>query len=283
MKISLDVIHSREAGYAAAMFDALQDAMEDDPAPEVVTKTETSSVDGLAQSVTTTTTEGGAQPSEAAATRRRGGRKSQAQKDSEAALLAAKGESALRPGDALRGVSAQTLAKALDAMPLVFEDDGVQMRVAPGTSQEEIEATRARLQAQSEAINIENEIAAKKEADAKKAADAKKEADAAKDKADAAKAEEAAKQSSGRSDMDDDLAALFRKAAPAPTPAVGAAQFAGMDRKALMDSFMSYLNTAGLPWARGVMLRFNIDALDDLSEDHIREVLSNPEIVKLPT
>lgn len=285
MKISLDVVQPREAGYAVAMFQGLYAAMLSDPPPgdefdEPLTEAEAMQAEANAAAGIVTPK------------KPRGTRRTKAQMEADAALARAKDENALRPGDALKGVSVHSLANALNGMPLVASVDGTEVRVAPGTPAADIEAMKAQIAAdtarvaaeQSAQLDLEAAIEAKKKAEAEAAAvEAKKKADAAEA---AAKAAAAAKPAADA--VDDDLAALFRKPAAETAPVVipptaGASKYAGMGRGDLMKAFMAYLNGAGgLAWARGVMLRFNIDVLDDLTEAHIREVLDNPSIVELP-
>lgn len=279
MRISLDVLEAREAGYAAAMFDALEEAMEDNPPPEAVTKTETASIDGISQSVTTTTQTAGDAGQTTGARR---GRKSQAEKDAIAAAkqsakdatartATAAGETALRPGDALKGVDAKTLAQALEGMPLVFEGGGTQMRVAPGTPPEEIAEIKARLEAQAAAAAAEEAL---KVAEALK----KDAAAAAKPTLTIVETPKPPVESTGTG-MDADLASLFRKSETPPPATVqqGASRFAALSGKELMKEFTTYINGGGgLFWARRVMSHHGLEALDDMTDEQVREALENP-------
>lgn len=303
MKFSLTVVHPREAGYAAAMFDALEDAMDDNPPPEAVTQTETDSVDGLSHSSTTT------QLIPASSTGVRRGRKTDAERaEKAAARLAAKdaagrtataaGESALRPGDALKGVPAQSLAQALAGMPLVNTAEGVQMRVAPGTSPEEIAEIKARLNAEAEDEKkklAEHAAAEKVKADRAAAAHAAAEKAAA-DKlaADAKPGPAGLKLVESDSGMDSDLASLFRKKDPAPPAAVAetatdpkkaerAAILAQLSEPELLKAFTDYVDThGGMFWARRFMAHFSLESLSDMTPDQTRHALTNPEEFSAP-
>lgn len=281
MKISLDVVDPREAGYAAAMFDALQDAMIEDPMPIRLQTTETSSIGDTSHSVTSE------QVSDTAALQPTGskrGRKSEAEK----ALIAAEkakakdaaermalgtGEMALRPGDALKGVDAKTLAQALGEMPLVGEADGVQVRVMPGTPSDEIEQLKAAMAA--DTAKIAQEVAA-----------AELVAEAAAKKVAATAARAATAVADTGASMDTDLAALFRKVEPAEPVVEKKAEgskFSALSGKDLMREFTGYINShGGLFWARRVLGHFGLEVLDDLKDEQTRFALENPDQFKSP-
>lgn len=298
MKISLSVEHPREAGYATLMFKALQVAMLADPPPvhqtthnrvgdvshAVFTGGVTSDVDkvlhpfGSAEANAANAADEAGQPisptkqtaveildAEKAAEAKKRGRKSNADKEAAAAAKAAGQENALRPGEALKGVNAQTLAAALEGLPLVHESGGVQVRVAPDTPLDEIAAIRGQMDAQAKA------------ADAKAAA----QTSAATEVKTATPPPAATAQTGGTiAGMDDDLASLFRKKAEETPPAsvtAGVSRFAGMTGPQLMKEFTGYINgDGGLFWARAVMAHYHIEALDDLTEVQIRDALENP-------
>jgi hypothetical protein len=260
------------------MFRALQAAMLADPAPMIQSRAETHRVGDMSHTIVTggasgATTEGSAalqaqidavsasadaatagEALAAAAEAKKRGRKSNAEREAAAAAKAAedaaKAENALRPGDALKGVSAQSLAAALEGMPLVMEAGGTQLRAEPGTPPDEVAAIRARVEAQ---------VALDKAAEAKKAA---------------------ATKGAATGGMDDDLASLFRKKEteePTPPQVTGASRFAALTGPALMKEFMAYINgDGGLFWARNVLKHFNLEMLDDLTEPQIRDALENP-------
>jgi hypothetical protein len=305
MKFSLTVDSPREAGYATSMFRALQSAMIAEPAPVVRSKTETVSVGDVSQSVHTdfasamntlsesaehaphaaeiaqevaTAVAAGADPATALAAateKKKRGRKSQADKDAEAAAKKASEENALRPGDALKGVSAQSLAAALEGMPVVFSGDGVQLRVAPGTPQEEIDAMRANIEAQV-VVKEDHTVAAQTKLDElfpqATTTEVKPVAES--------NVTPITKVAAPIAGMDDDLASLFRKKTPEPEPVVvpqGASRFAAMTGPQLLKEFVAHLNgEGGMFWGRNVLKRYSLEALDDLTDAQMREVLENP-------
>jgi hypothetical protein len=293
MKFSLTVDSPREAGYATSMFQALKAAMTAEPPPAAsfhqtcvdgvshtaltgfqdvsvnvsvpngVTDVDDQDEDAGSETGTDATTAGGAAP-----TGKKRGRKSAEQKAAEAAAKAALEENALKPGAALQGVSAQSLAQALEAMPLVHEAGGVQVRTAPDTPPDEIAAMRERLQAQDAKIKAEEEAAAA--------------AQAAKDAAKAATTVTvpAAVAEPPKPPADDDLlASLFaKKAAPVQQaePTAGS-RFASMAGPELRKAFIEYINgEGGLFWARAVMEHYKLATLDDLTDVQTREALENP-------
>lgn len=279
MKVSLNVDSPREAGYGVHIFRALQSAMLSDPPPGVRSRTIPSvftdefdiamnelpdevrmlhpigspeaeaatAADDIAQDAAQAVA-AGADPATALAAateKKKRGRKSQEQKDAEARAAAVAAQNALRPGDALRGVDAKTLAQALQDMPLVHNSGGTEVRVAPDTPAEDIEAMRARLIAQETAD----------------------------------KAKERTAVTTAAAAVDDDLASLFRKKEPESPPpvAAGTSRFAALTGPALMSEFTKYLNgDGGLFWARNVLKHHGIEVLDDLSEDKMRAALENP-------
>jgi hypothetical protein len=295
MKFSLTVDSPREAGYATFMFQALQGAMTADPPPYSPPKacsgvSHTALLAGLQEGGTSDPDDDGEETGTGAdagggtpAGKKRG-RKSQAQKDAEAAAAKAAAEHALKPGDALKGVNAQTLAAALQGMPLVHESEGTQVRVAPGTPLDEIEAMRARLQAQDAEIKAKEEAAKKAEDDKKKeddaalAAKADQAAMAARIAKDAAMAATAAKAAETPPAAGDDLlASLFAKN-KAETAEPGLADLSGPQ---LRNAFIKYINgEGGLFWARGVMAHYGLHSLDDLTDVQTREALQDPGKIK---
>lgn len=285
MHISIGVDHPRDAGYATAMFRALHVAMLNDPPPGVRAHTTpavfTEEFDlateldearilhpiGSAEAEAANAADevsravaAGADPAAAAlaaATVKKRGRKSQEQKDAEARAALAQQEHALRPGDALRGVDAKSLAQALSELPLVHASGGVEVRVAPGTPQEEIDATKARLAAITAQVDAEE----------------------------AAKGAAVTTQPTVTAPaMDDDLASLFRKAAPATPPPAGPGRFAHLTGPALLKEFTAFINAeGGLFWARAVIAKFNHEVLDDMTEDQLRYALEHhAEFPKTP-
>jgi hypothetical protein len=184
MKFSLNADSPREAGYAVSMFQALQTAMIADPPPvaqfsqsrvgdvshTVLTGyqdlptcglpvTGTAAAESDQEDDTANDTGNGAATAGTADKPKRG-RKSAEQKAQEALARAPGEEHALKPGAALQGVNAQSLAAALDGMPLVHEEGGVQVRTALDTPPDEIAAMRERLKAQEEKIQAEEAAAA---------------------------------------------------------------------------------------------------------------------------
>lgn len=283
MQISIGVEHPRDAGYATAMFRALHVAMVADPPPGIGGRTVPSvfteefntatqnldearilhpigspeadaanAADEVAQAVAA-----GADPAAAlaAVTGKKRGRKSQEQKDAEARAALAQQENALRPGDALRGVDAQTLAQALSNMPLVHASGGVEVRVAPGTPQADIDATKARLDAIS----------------------AKADSEAAEELAKAAAKITPPPATATAPAIDDDLASLFRRASPAaPAAVAGPGRFAHLSGPALLKEFTAFINAeGGLFWARAVVSKFGHEVLDDMTDDQLRYALEN--------
>jgi hypothetical protein len=306
MKFSLTVDSPREAGYATSMFQALQQALTADPPPVAqfsqtrfgdVSHTVLTGVSDInaqtaaadtsdtdqeddtgtdAATDATTTAAGGTAPG------KKRGRKSAEQKAAEALAKAAAEEHALKPGLALQGVGAQTLAKALEGMPLVYEGDGMQVRTAPDTPPDEIEAMRLRLQEQDEKIKAE-EAAAAAELEAKAAAQALKDAAAAA-KAAAVVVPPAAVVEppvAAKPPADDDiLASLFKKKEEPRVPQAQPAgsRFASMSAVELRAAFIAYINgEGGLLWARTVMEHFKLGTLEDLTPENTRAVLENPE------
>lgn len=306
MYISLSVDTPREAGYGTAMFQALHKAMLADPPAAVTARTEGYSVGEISRSVLTEyaadearvlhpfgspeadaanaadeiaqeaahAVAAGADPATAlaAATGKKRGRKSQEQKDAEARAAAVGAQNALRPGDALKGVDAQTLAQALAGMPLVHTSDGTEVRVAPGTPPEEIEAMRARLIAQ--------EAAEKTKAAASGSGAATQ---AVREGADLLQAITETKPATATTQppagMDDDLASLFRRKTPETPPlvAVVVSRFAELTGPALMSEFMTYINgDGGLFWARNVLKMNGLEVMDEITEPQIRDALENP-------
>jgi hypothetical protein len=287
MKFSLTVDSPREAGYATSMFQALQAAMTADPPPVSQFSFLTGSVASSALPTVADTSEAGDQEddtgsdagTDAAGTTtatgtalgKKRGRKSAEEKAREALAKAATEEHALKPGLALQGVGAQTLAKALDGMPLVFEGDGMQVRTAPDTPPDEIAAMRERLQAQDAKIKAEEEAATAAQA-LKEAAAAAKAAQTVVPPAVATKAPTA---------DDDILASLFKKKeepSAQQTAAPAASRFASMNAAELRQALIEYINgEGGLFWARAVMDHFKLGTLEDLTPENTRAVLENPE------
>ena len=300
MKFSLTVDSPREAGYATSMLQALQAAMTADPPPVSQFSFLTGSVASSALPTVADTSEAGDQEddtgtdagTDAAGTTaatgttpgKKRGRKSAEEKAREAAAKAALDENALKPGAALQGVSAQSLAQALQGLPLVFEGDGMQVRTAPDTPPDEIAAMRERLQAQDVQIKVEE--AATAEAEAAKAA-----AQALKDAAAAAKAaqtvvppavvEPPVVATKAPAADDDILASLFKKREEPPvqqTAAPAASRFASMNAAELRQALIEYINgEGGLFWARAVMEHFKLGTLEDLTPENTGAVLENPE------
>jgi hypothetical protein len=216
--------------------------------------------------------------------RKKRGRKSAEQKAAEALAKAAADETALKPGAALQGVSARSLAQALQGMPLVFEGDGMQVRTAPDTPPDEIAAMRERLQAQDAQIKSEEATAAA-EQEAKAAAQAAKDAAAASKAAAVTVAPPATVVEppvTAKPAVDDDiLASLFKKKEEPPVQQVAPpapSRFASMNAAELRAAFIEYINNeGGLLWARNVMEHFKLGTLEDLTPDNTRAVLENPE------
>jgi hypothetical protein len=326
MKFSLTVDSPREASYATSMFQALQAAMTADPPPvaqfsraqcgdvshTVLTGLKLNEVDKAEfrriweeakeslpmpadaageeddTSNDAAGTDAGSTTTGAAATGKRRGRKSAETKAAEAAAKAAAEENALKPGAALKGVSAQCLEQALQGMPLVYEGDGMQVRTAPDTPAEDVAAMRERLQAQEAKIKAEEAAAA--------------EAQAAKDAAAAAKAAKDAKAATTVSpllalvdtpaaattpvtakpavDDDDILTSLLRMKQPPVQQQVEPAvsRFAAMSGQDLRKAFVEYINgEGGLLWARSVMEHYKLLAMEDLTDAQTREALEQPE------
>lgn len=188
------------------------------------------------------------------------GRKSNAEKEAEAAAKKALEENALRPGDALKGVDAQSLAQALEGMPLVFEGGGVQMRVEPGTSEAEISEIRARLTA---VDKTPEDRAAQTQDKIEQLFNPPKVIETPAPVAHV---------------MDDDMEALFRKKLTPPqesTPPVS--KFAHLSGEPLMHEFKMHINAVGIFWARRVMAHYGLEVLGDMTDEHVRFALDNPD------
>jgi hypothetical protein len=304
MHISLNVDSPREAGYAVSMFQALRGAMLTDP-PPAPDFSQTHQIGGVSHAALTAApplaTAEAVQPQRAfdstaadqdidqetddasggdtavAVPGKKRGRRTKAEIAAAAAAKAAAEEHALRPGAALQGVDAMTLAQALEQMPLVQEVDGVQVRTAPGTPPDEIAAMQARLQAQDDEIRKEREAQAAAEAEAAAKADAER-----------AAAAEAAKvvtlpaaAAKPASPIDDDLAALFRSNKPEAPQHPAGSRFAVMDHGQLMSELIAYINgRGGLFWARSMMSKLGIEAMEDITAEQLRHVLENPDHYK---
>ena len=227
--------------------------------------------------------------------RKKRGPKSAAEKAAIAAAKAAAEENALKPGAALQGVSAQSLAQALQAMPLVYEGDGMQVRTAPDTPAEDVTAMRERLQAQEAKIKAEEEAAAAAHVAKDAAAAAKAAAQAAKDAKDAKAATTvspllalvdtpaaATPPVTAKPAVDDDdiLASLLRMKQPPVQQQVEPAgsRFAALSGQDLRKAFVEYINgEGGLLWARNVMEHYRLVAMEDLTDAQTREALKQPE------
>jgi hypothetical protein len=327
MKFSLTVDSPREAGYATSMFQALQAAMTADPPPVVqfsqtrfgdvshtvltggefpstgiassspfqvnVPTTATDTAEARDQEDDTSTDAAGTGAGTAPTTeRKKRGPKSAAEKAAIAAAKAAAEENALKPGAALQGVSAQSLAQALQAMPLVYEGDGMQVRTAPDTPAEDVAAMRERLQAQEAKIKAEEEAAAAAHVAKDAAAAAKAAAQAAKDAkaattvspllalVDTPAAATPPVTAKPAVDDDDILASLLRMKQPPVQQQVEPAgsRFAALSGQDLRKAFVEYINgEVGLLWARNVMEHYRLVAMEDLTDAQTREALEQPE------
>lgn len=259
MQITLTILHPQEADYACRMFAVLEDAMRDNPAPMATAREVT--VGEISQIEHGFSVTGAADDTPAAGDKPSGkrGRKSNAEKE---ALATA---AALRPGDLLKGASAQSLQQALSGMPLVHAEEGLEVRVAPGTPVDEIAAMKARIEA-------DTPKASEPAADPAPTAKASATEDFLSNLTGSTPAATPAPAAAAAGPVDD-LASLFKKK-DAPPPSM----YSGMNHEQLLAAFIAMATgNGGLPWAKRVAEAHKVDSLDDLSREAFIGALENPK------
>lgn len=269
MQLTIIATSPQEAGYAARMFDALSDAMLEDPPVKARELTTEEMSQAFADTGPDDTKAESVGPNDKPAGKR--GRKSNAEKE---ALAAA---AAIRPGDLLKGASAQTLQQALSGMPLVHSEAGLEVRVAPDTPVDEIAAMKARIDAESpmaDAMVVKSVLASP-------AATAEDFLAGLTGSTGTVSTHTHSPAQPAAANPVDDLAALFKKKDPAPAPqvaATGASKYAAMTHAELMKTFMDEAaGNGGILWARRVIETWKVDSLDDMTKEAFLDALENPK------
>jgi hypothetical protein len=275
MQITLTILHPQEADYACRMFAVLEDAMRDNPVPLATARDISNEISQTEFGNDVVGTTEDAQPAgdnkPAGAGKR--GRKSNAEKE---ALAAA---AALRPGDLLKGASAQSLQQALSGMPLVHSEEGLEVRVAPGTPVDEIAAMKVRIEAdmaKTAAPTADPAPAAKASATEDFLSNLTGSAPAATPPVATMMTSSVLTTPPAVVNQVDDLASLFKKK-DAP-PAAAASMYSSMNHEQLLAAFIAMATgNGGLPWAKRVAEAHKVDSLDDLTREAFIGALENPK------